>query len=165
MLQFTEVSTGSIWIVDTQFLQWGRVSAPQSDSESKVLESGKLVPKGFGVYGLEPRRDGLQTIGTYLVGLGNTVKIYIRANVEIKNFTMPVPIRQILYEILSSDPKQIEQSIQEVNDANQGSETTESPRPEEPEVGGSLPETSPGTEPAASEAGVESGNTDVGGEE
>jgi hypothetical protein len=116
LLQFTVVEDNSIWITDTQFLQWGRVSAPQSDPESKVLESGKLVPKGFGVYGLDPRTEGLRTIGTYVVGLGQQVKIYLRANVPIKDFTMPVPIRQVLYEILPSDPKQMEHSIQEMQD-------------------------------------------------
>lgn len=118
LLQFTVVEDNSIWIVDTQFLQWGRVSAPQSNAESKVLESGKLVPKGFGIYGLEPRvPPGLATIGTYVVGLGQSIKIYLRANVPVKDFTMPVPIRQVLYEILPSDPKQVEQSIQEMQEA------------------------------------------------
>ena len=116
LLQFTTTEKNEIWICDTQFLQWGRVSAPQSDPESKVLESGKLVPKGFGVYGLDPRTEGLRTIGTYVVGLGQQIKVYLRANVPIKDFTMPVPIRQVLYEILPSDPKQMEHSIQEMQD-------------------------------------------------
>lgn len=131
LLQFTVVEDNSIWIVDTQFLQWGRVSAPQSNAESKVLESGKLVPKGFGIYGLEPRTPpGLATIGTYVVGLGQSIKIYLRANVPVKDFTMPVPIRQVLYEILPSDPKQVEQSIQEMQEAKvlpEDSSQTEQP--------------------------------------
>lgn len=116
LLQFTVVDDNSIWIVDTQFLQWGRVSAPQSDPTSVVLESGKLVPQGFGIYALAPRKTGLVTIGTYLVGMGQTIKIYLRTNIPIKDFTMPVPIRQVLYEILPSDPKQTEQSIQDMQE-------------------------------------------------
>jgi hypothetical protein len=162
LFQFTVVEDNSIWVCDVQFLQWGRVSSPAKDAESKVLESGKLVPKGFGIYGLEPRTPpGLATIGTYMVGLGNTIKIYIRANVEIKDFTMPAPIRQILYEILPSDPKQVEQSIQEMTDA-QGSEAAEPQGSSESEVSGSLPETTARTEQPQAETGVELGNGQVG---
>lgn len=163
LIQFTVTSDNSLWVCDTQFLQWGRVSSPAKDSESKVLESGKLIPKGFGIYGLESRtpKDGLCTIGTYVVGIGQTVKIYLRANVEVKDFTMPVPIRQVLYEILPSDPKQVEQSIQEMTDA-QGSEVEEPSREKEPEVSRELPETTARTEQSEAEASVEPGNRQVG---
>lgn len=169
LLQFQVVSDNSLWIVDTQYLQWGRVSAPPNPTqpeESKVLESGKLVPKGFGIYGLEPRtpKDGLATIGTYVVGIGTTVKIYLRANVEVKDFTMPVPIRQVLYEILPSDPKQVEQSIQEMTDA-QGSEVAESPREEKSQVAGSLPETTARTEQPEVQTGVGLSNEELGSSE
>lgn len=162
LLQFTTVQDSSIFICDTQYLQWGRVSAPQSDKESKVLESGKLVPKGFGIYGLEPRtpKDGLATIGTYVVAIGQTVKIFLRANTEIKDFTMPVPIRQILYEILPSDPKQIEQAIQEVNDA-EGKQEPQPQGQEESALSRELPKTTARTEQPEAEASVESRNEEL----
>jgi hypothetical protein len=123
LLQFTATNDESIWIADTQYLNWARVSSPPNPAqpeESKVLESGKLIPKGFGIYGFEGKTpkigSGLATIGTYVVGIGSTIKIYLRANVEVKDFTMPAPIRQVLYEILPSDPKQVEESIQEMNE-------------------------------------------------
>jgi len=166
LLQFTVVEDSSIWIVDTQFLQWGRVSAPQSDAESKMLESGKLVPKGFGIYGLEPRvPPGLATIGTYVVGLGQAIKIYLRANVPVKDFTMPVPIRQVLYEILPSDPKQVEHSIQEMNNA-EGKQEPEPSGPQEPEVSRELPETTARTEQPETETKVDpASNRDRNGHE
>jgi hypothetical protein len=164
LLQFNVVSDNSIWITDTQFLNWARVSAPGTDPESKVLESGKLTPKGFGIYGLEGRtpKDGLTTIGTYVVGIGSMVKIFLRANVEVKDFTMPAPIRQILYEILPADPKQIEHAIQEMtDDPEQGQQEPEPPGPQEPAVKGGFPEAAAGEEQPEAEAGVELGDGDV----
>lgn len=168
LLQFTEISNNNLWVCDTQFMQWARVSSPpnpQQPEESKVLEHGKLVAKGFGIYGLDPRKpsDGLATIGTYVVGIGQSVKIYLRANVEVKDFTMPVPIRQVLYEILPADPKQIEQSIQEMTDA-EGKQEPQPQGSQEPEVSRSLPEATAGEEPVEAETSVEQRNSDVGGE-
>jgi hypothetical protein len=116
LLQFKTVADDAIWVVDTQFLQWGKVSAPTSDAESKVLESGKLVPQGFGIYALEPRREGLITIGVMTIGIGQTIKILLRTNVPVKDFTMPVPIRQVLYEILTADPKQAEEALKNMQE-------------------------------------------------
>lgn len=123
LLQFKVIADESLWIADTQFLTWARVSTPGTDPESKVLELGKLIPRGFGIYVFEHRSAktpgpgaGLCSLGVNLVGIGQTIKVYIRTNVAIKDFTMPAPIRQILYEIMPSDPQQIEQSIQEISD-------------------------------------------------
>jgi hypothetical protein len=161
LLQF-KTSDDEIFICDVQFLNWARVSAPGTDQQSQVLEHGKLIPQGFGVYALEGRTPpGISSIGTYLVGLGNTIKIYIRANVPIKDFTMPAPIRQILYEILPNDPKQIEQSIQEIANA-QGNEAAEPQRQEEPAGERALPGGEPQAEQPASEATVELGDGQVG---
>jgi hypothetical protein len=161
LLQF-KTQDDAIWICDVQFLNWARVSAPGTDQQSQVLEHGKLIPQGFGVYALEGRvPPGLSSIGTYLVGLGNTIKIYIRANVPIKDFTMPAPIQQILYEILPNDPKQIEQSIQEIaNGESQGQ--SQAPGPQEPAVERALPRGEPQAEQPAPEASVELGDGQVG---
>lgn len=159
LLRFKVVADESIFICDVQFLNWARVSAPGSDPISTVLESGKLIPQGFGVYAFENRRPdtpgpgaGICSVGTYLVGLGNTIKIYIRTNVPIKDFTMPAPIRQILYEILPTDPKQIESSIQEIANGQ-----TEKPQaPQEPASSRELPETTTRTEQPEVETEVDS---------
>jgi hypothetical protein len=160
LIQFTVTADDSIWITDTQFLKWARVSSLGADPESKVLESGKLTPQGFGIYNFEGRtpKQGLCSIGTYIVGVGAAIKIYLRANVLIKDFTMPVPIRQILYEILPSDPKQIEHSIQEMTDegnqAPQGSEESAGER--------TLPETAARGELSAPETSMEFRKEDLG---
>ena len=168
LLQF-KTTDDAIFIVDVQTMNWARVSAPGTDPESKVLENGKIIPQGFGVYALEGRRPddkdipgaGLSSIGNYVVAIGQTVKIFIRANVEIKDFTMPVPIRQVLYEILPTDPKQIEHTIQEVADADQGRpEITQGK--EEPASGGNVAGTETQTEQPEAEATVQPGNENLG---
>lgn len=122
LVQFTVEKDDSIWICDTLHLQWGRISAPHSDPNSVVLENGKLVPQGFGIYALEGRlpqnEPGIATIGVYTVALGTAIKIFLRANVQIKDFILPVPITQVLYQILPTDPKQIEQAFQSVQEVN-----------------------------------------------
>lgn len=163
LLQFKLVSDDSVWVGDVATMQFARVSAPASDPESKVLESGRLVPQGFGVYLLEGRpkeKDVLSSIGNYVVAIGTTVKIFLRANVAIKDFTMPVPIRQVLYEILPTDPQQIQNSIQEVANAGQNPEQ-ESTGTEEPAQQGALEGSEPAPEQSASETSLESGNGDV----
>ena len=120
LLQFQVISDSTFWIADTQYLTWAKVDLPASNPASKVVEHGKLIPRGFGIYAFEKRSakspSGICSIGVNLVGIGQTIKVYIRANVPIKDFTMPAAIRQILYEIMPSDPAQIEQSIQEISD-------------------------------------------------
>jgi hypothetical protein len=136
LTQFTVVDTNEIFMCDTAQMVWARGSGPASDPESKVVESGKLVPQGFGIYALDGRvkpgqTEGLATIGLFVIAIGTTVKIFIRANVAIKDFTMPVPINQVLYEILPNDPAQVAQAIgaiQEANDAaNNGGNSNPTP--------------------------------------
>jgi len=139
LTQFTVVDTNEVFMCDTAQMVWARGSGPASDPESKVVESGKLVPQGFGIYALDGRIDpkkpeqanGLATIGLFVIAIGTTVKIFIRANVAIKDFTMPVPINQVLYEILPNDPAQVAQAIgaiQEANDAaNNGGNSNPTP--------------------------------------
>lgn len=121
MLLQLQTKDDSLWILDTQYLKWARVSEspdPENTEKSIVLEHGKLIPQGFGVYALEGRRPdtegpgaGFCTAGIFTIGLGQTVEIYIRANVEVKNFTMPLPINHINYKILPADPGQIKQTL------------------------------------------------------
>lgn len=164
LVQFTVVDTNEIFLADTAQMQWAKVSTPSSDSESKVLESGKLVPQGFGIYALDGRIDpkkpelanGLATIGVFVIAIGTTVKIFVRANVAIKDFTMPVPINQVLYEILPNDPQQVAQAIgaiqeaQEANDAANGGGNS-NPAPDS-SGDRALPAPEPEGQPAGQEA-------------
>lgn len=135
LVQFTVVDTSEIFVADTMGMKWAKVSAPSSDPNSVVQESGKLVPQGFGIYALDGRvkpgqTEGLATIGVFVIAIGTTVKIFIRANVAIKDFTMPVPINQVLYEILPNDPQQVAQAIgaiQEAQEANDAANSGGSP--------------------------------------
>jgi hypothetical protein len=167
LLQFKVIADESLWICDVQHMQFARVSAPAADQESKVLESGKLIPQGFGVYAFEGRTPktegpgkGLCSIGNYVVAIGQTVKIFLRANVSVKDFTMPVPIRQVLYEVLPTDPQQIQSSIEGV--ANAGKEETPAPPAQEPSVSGTLSGGEPQAEQPPTEATVQPGNETVG---
>jgi hypothetical protein len=106
------VADDKIFIADTKNLQWGRVTAPHTDPSSTVIEGDKLVPQGFGLYAMTGRhKQGLCILGIYVVAIGTSVKVFLRANVPIKEFTMPVPINQVLYEILPDDPKMIERAV------------------------------------------------------
>jgi len=120
LIQFKVVETSEIFVADTLQMMWAQVSGPSSDPNSIVQRNGKLVPQGFGIYALEGNQKPA-TIGVFVVAMGVTVKIFLRANVEVNEFTMPVPISQVLYEVLPTDPQQVAQaigSIQEANNAN-----------------------------------------------
>ena len=179
LLQF-KTEDNSIFLADVQFMTWARISAPAADQESKVVEHGKLVPQGFGVYAFEGRTPktegpgaGLCSIGNYVVAIGQSVKIFLRANVPVKDFTMPVPIRQVLYEILPTDPQQIQNSIQEVANQNtqevanggsgQDQQNQESaPATQEPQISGTLSGGEPTAEQSQAETSVQPGNEAVG---
>jgi hypothetical protein len=168
LLQFKVIADESVWICDVQHMQFARVSAPAADAESKVLESGKLVPQGFGIYAFEGRTPktesgaGLRSIGNYVVAIGQTVKIFLRANVPVKDFTMPVPIRQVLYEILPTDPQQHQSDIQGGADANSQEPAEKSQAAEEPSVGGTVSGGEPQAEQPQTEAGVQSSDGTLG---
>ena len=108
-LQFQTEDNGNLYITDTKDLDWVRIE------NSEVVERGKLVPQGFGIYALSGKRDGLRTIGTYTIGIGQEVKIFLRANVPVKNFTMPAPINRVSFEILPADPNQIQHIIENMD--------------------------------------------------
>lgn len=161
LTQFTVVDTNEVFVADTQHMQWAKVSAPSSDPESKVLESGKLVPQGFGIYALSGRIDpekpeqtaGLATIGVFVIAIGTVVKIFIRANVAIKDFTMPVPINQVLYEILPNDQQQVEQAIGAIQEANDAANSGGNPDSASNSSGDSaLPAPEPEGQPEGQEA-------------
>ena len=107
-LQF-QTEDDRLYIADVKDLDWVRLENGQ------VAERGKLVPQGFGIYALSGKRDGLRTIGVVVYGIGQEVKILIRANVPVKNFTMPAPINRVTFEILPADPEQIKFIIENMD--------------------------------------------------
>lgn len=120
LLQFKVIADNSLWIADVYSLTWARVSSPGIDPESKVLEYGRLRPLGWGRYEFEGRTPktsgpgaGLSVITVNTPMLRDTGIVEIRPNVDVTDFTMPVPIKQILYRVLPSDPKQIEEYYNE----------------------------------------------------
>ena len=132
-LQFQTEDDGKLYITDTKDLDWVRIE------NSEVVERGRLVPQGFGIYALTNRKDGLRTIGTYVIGIGQEVKIFLRANVPIKNFTMPAPINRVSFEVLPADPNQIQHIIENMDQPEAQNATPDAdsgnPDPVSPAVG------------------------------
>lgn len=100
--QFEVVADGSKWEVDTENLTYKLLT---DDPESGI--SGELVFQTFNVFSLAGRRPdtegpgaGLCTILLTPLPVGQTLFIYLRANIEVRNFTMPHPIKEIRYEIV-----------------------------------------------------------------
>ena len=161
LIQFVTESDNQIYIADTLQMAWARVSAPHNDPNSVVEEAGKLVPQGFGIYALDGRikpgqTEGLATIGIFVVAIGTTVKIFLRANVQVKDFTMPVPINQVLYEILPSDPQQVAQAVGAIQEANNAANDSGNP---DSVANPSGNRALPAPEPEGSQAGPETTGT------
>lgn len=112
-LQFQTEDDNKLYITDTKDLDWVRLE------NNEVVERGKLVPQGWGIYALSGKQDGLRTFGIVVYGIGQEVKILIRANVPIKNFTMPAPINRVTFEVLPSDPSQIREIIENMDQPQQ----------------------------------------------
>lgn len=96
----------SLFLVDIEFAKWNRIRRPYVDEKSEILESGETISQGFGIYNLKGRTvettgpgAGLCTIGVVPLCMGTILNIYLRANVQIKEFTMPIPINTVMYEV------------------------------------------------------------------
>lgn len=174
MLAQFKTSDGAVWLADTLELKWARVSAPvnarwtgmKEDSapseqlESEVLEHGSLAPQGYGVYAMEGRTPrspdpgkGLCSLGIMPVALGTTLEIWLRANVPVRDFTMPRPIETVLYKVLPA---------QGGTDGGQGQEQEEAaPGTQEPPERGLVPGEETGAEHTAPEAGVGPGDEEL----
>lgn len=95
-----------VWQADFEALTWARVSPLNGQTEPEVLESGKLVPQMMGVFSMAGRRPPeLCSLGHMFVGKGEVLTVCLRANVEIKDFTMPVPFSAIRYQVISALPQ------------------------------------------------------------
>lgn len=92
-----------LWRADFEALTWEKV-CPQNGQDE--IEAGKLVPQMMGVFAMAGRRPPeLCSLGHMFVGKGELLTICLRANVEIKDFTMPIPISVIKYQVISALPQ------------------------------------------------------------
>lgn len=116
LLQF-RTEDESLFLLDTQSLKWFRVSEPPVADEKgelippPILEGGDLNPQGFGIYALNGRTPataapgaGLCTVGVLPIAEGTILTIYVSSNVLVKEFTMPVPISTVRYEVRGPMP-------------------------------------------------------------
>jgi len=148
ILQF-QTADNKMFMVDTAAEIWAQIDKPALDPASVALERGTLIPQGFGVYALKGRKEGLRTIGAFLVPYQTTVTLYVRANVEIKELTMPVPFNEILYEVLPQDPSLIQREI-EADHAEAAARTEKPSGTQESAKPGTVSEDAAGTEQPAS---------------
>lgn len=84
------------WVLDVAAMKWGKVSdilgapsltAAQNEAFSyNLLEQGDLIPMGGGIFNFQGRTpsDGLCTVGIYAIPYIDTLQLYIRANVPLK---------------------------------------------------------------------------------
>lgn len=118
MIFHFETLDDALWVIDTANLQWGRassiLSAPSIVAAEKNLakfefaESGRLVPMGAGVYNMDGRTPksaapgaGLSSVGIMSIPFEDTLVIYLRANVKIKDESFRSnPIRETKYVIM-----------------------------------------------------------------
>lgn len=104
----------ALWIADTTEMKWARVSAPPvegNDEASQVLESGKLTAQGAYLFAFEGRTpDSDPGVGLCALMFApeikdDTVYIVLRANVDVKEFTLVKPITQVRYEVMNPKEK------------------------------------------------------------
>lgn len=132
-IQFQVKSDGAYFIIDTETLEFFRLTKPliAATDEIESVEHGKLIPFGPGAFSLEGRKPdskgpevkpgedgsveaqvpygaGLSAVGVLTAGIGTVLTVYLRANVEVQNMSMPHPIDEIRYEILPS-PRSVAQ--------------------------------------------------------
>lgn len=124
LLQFKHQN--SLYFADTEELVWCECGAPPIEGKfQEVRAQGSLVSQHFGVFALEGRKPpNLATFGTYLVPVGQTLFIYLRANVPVVDFSMPKPIKEIRYEIAPEPPRQMQSQTRHGMQVIQGGKST-----------------------------------------
>ena len=118
MIYHFQTLDDSLWVIDTANMQWGRassiLSAPSITAAEKNLakfelaDSGTLVPMGAGVYNMNGRTPkttgpgaGLSSVGIMCIPFEDTLVVYLRANVKIKDESFRSnPIRETRYVIM-----------------------------------------------------------------
>ena len=100
MLALFKTQDGANWRVDTENLTW-----EQPDGENP--SAGELAYQGANLFSMVGRTPdspapgaGLCTIYLTCLAVGQEIRILIKANVEITDFTLARPIKSVRYEIL-----------------------------------------------------------------
>lgn len=113
MIYSFEVESGENFVVNTATLKWGIassilsapsiVAAENNMAKFEFSTEGSLIPMGAGTYNLDGRtpKDGLSTVGLLCIPFENTLVIYLRTNVPIKDGTFKSnPIQKVEYMIM-----------------------------------------------------------------
>jgi hypothetical protein len=108
IIQFTTMDD-SEFRVDFEAKTWARGGQHPDIPGWTEIEEGELVPMSLGAYALKGRTPkttgpgaGLATIGILPLPVKTTMFICLRANVPVKDFTMPDPITEIKYEVVNA---------------------------------------------------------------
>ena len=129
---FKTASDDELFVIDTQNMTWSRtsnvlsapsISAVENDiAQYQAIESGELIAMGGGAYNLDGRTPetkgpgaGLSSIGILSVPFEDTLVLYLKANVPIKegSFTSN-PIKHFKYLIaqaLQEQPAIVEPAV------------------------------------------------------
>jgi hypothetical protein len=101
MLAQFKTQDGAQFQVDTENLTW-------SQTDAEIPSGGELNYQGNNLFSMAGRTPdspapgaGLCTIFTTCLAVGQEIIIFLRANVEITEFTLARPIKSVRYEILS----------------------------------------------------------------
>jgi hypothetical protein len=104
--QFEVIADGAKVELDTEALTWKIEGA-----DSSSILSGQLNVQARDLFGLAPRTQesagpgaGLCTVLLTCLPVGQTLFIYLKANVPVAKFTMPQPIKEIKYQIIGERP-------------------------------------------------------------
>jgi hypothetical protein len=107
LIQF-KTEDGNSWRCNTLNRTWQKFLAgacPQNGQEATPAESGKLTAQTMGVYSLAGRTPpDLCSFGIFFDGAGEVLTVYVRANVDVTELTMPVPFKTIQYKVVSAAP-------------------------------------------------------------
>lgn len=99
-----------VFFVDTETLYWAMLDGPADEESSQVIQSGDVTNLNYGRFALTPRteKDGVATIAIMPLLHGQQVIVALSANAPIKDFTMPTPVNEVTYEIISEKVKDAE---------------------------------------------------------
>ena len=110
---FEVADTGENFVLNTATMKWGiassilsapsLVAAENNMAKFEFSVEGALIPMGAGVYALDGRqpKDGLSTVGILCVPFEDTLVVYLRANVKIKDGSFKSnPIKKTEYMIM-----------------------------------------------------------------